>query len=80
MPMIDESALDNILVAQKNLIIERINSAVVTKDAKGKLYSRELHDACTMLNVVRALWYACSYGYKYTEVQKRITDKFLEIP
>lgn len=62
-----ETELDNILVKQKDLILQRIND-------------NALNEAQAMLNVVRELWYASSYGYKYTEVNKRITDKFLEIP
>jgi len=54
-----EEELDNILVHQKNRIIEMINRG-------------DLDEARAILNVVFELWVKCDYTYKYHELQERI--------
>lgn len=54
-----ESDMDNILVKQKDIVLSRINSGA-------------LNEAQAILNVLRELWFTCDYGYKWTEVQRRI--------
>lgn len=54
-----ESHLDSILIGQKDKIIDLINQ-------------RKHDEARIALNVVKAFWYACNYGYKLEELQKRV--------
>jgi len=59
--MAENYQIENILVAQKNLIISMIND--------GKISS-----AYAMLMVVRELWENCDYGYKVKEIDNRIFE------
>lgn len=59
MYQLNESELDNILVAQKDLILRKINVGC-------------LIDARAQLDVVRHQWFLCNYGYKWNELVKRI--------
>lgn len=62
MPHITETALDNVLVHQKDKIIYLIN--------KG-----DILEAIGILNVVRELWESCGYSYKRREIiQRAIQD------
>ncbi len=62
----DEHELDNHLVYQKNLILSRVNDGAV-------------NEALAMLAVVRPLWQACRYDYKYLEIMQRIALTLAEV-
>ena len=54
-----ESELDNLLVRQKDLILQRVNDGA-------------FNEALAMLDVVRELWLANTYEYKFLEITNRI--------
>ena len=70
--MVQKYDIENILVHQKDRILTIIAQAegVYTAD-------EEIHEAGIMLEIVKELWHACDYGYKWKELKARIEDWYV---
>jgi len=69
--MLNEAEMDNILVHQKDRILQLINLAKKKENVSILLIAK------TCLQVVQELWEKCNYGYKWKELSDRIEDAYL---
>ena len=58
--------LDNVLVAQKDTLIRRINDSEEPE---------ELRNILSHMHFIRGFWEEMNYGYKYAEVVLRVKDR-----
>ncbi len=71
--LIDEGILDNVLVDQKNTLLNRINEVVVDKDNLEIVNQLDvLEDVLKVLEFNTPLWMTFEYGYKLKEIAYRV--------
>lgn len=64
------SELDNALVAQKDLVLRKINAAE---------YADQLQEVLNLVNILAPVWDAVGYGYKTKEVRQRLRDTAIDL-
>lgn len=68
--------LDNILVRQKDTILSQVTALQIEFEQYGyhKMMPEKVDQVYYQLEIVRELWDACSYSYKYREIAKLLDD------
>lgn len=70
---IREDELDNILMAQKDAILEQLNEAIFSEDCRDVVRSiQPIQEILSRLSFVLRLWNEANYGYKGLEICGRI--------